>query len=88
MSKEEGKLQASPNRGRYKIDSISLDLTSGDPCEIWLGGRWVSGAIEHRARAYHIADSPHIGLFRGYYFVAEDGGVCGLCVGMRVRVTV
>ena len=25
-------------------------------------------------------------LFCGYYFIAEDGTVCGLCTGMRVRL--
>lgn len=24
-------------------------------------------------------------LFRGYYFIAHDGTVCGLCTGMKVR---
>ena len=25
-------------------------------------------------------------LFCGYYFIASDGEVCGLCTGMRVRL--
>ena len=83
---QEGRLQASPNRGRYALEGTGGDLTSGDTCEIWLGGRWVAGNIEHTGRLY--ADESSGRAVRGYYFVARDGGVCGLCVGTRVRVPV
>jgi hypothetical protein len=81
---QEGRLQASSNRGRYALDSIGGDLTSGDRCGIWLGGRWIAGSIEHAGKLY--ADAPSGRAVRGYYFSAADGGVCGLCVGMRVPV--
>jgi hypothetical protein len=83
---QEGRLQASSNRGRYALDSIGGDLTSGDRCEIWLEGRWIAGRIEHAGRLYTDESSGH--PLRGYYFVADNSGMCGLCVGMRVRVLV
>jgi hypothetical protein len=86
MSTQEGLLQASSNRGRYELDSSGGDLTSGDRCDLWLGGRWIAGNIEHTGRLY--ADASTGRALGGYYFVANDGGVCGLCVGMRVRVKV
>ena len=82
---EEGRLHPSSNRGRYTLDSTGLDLTSGQPCELYLGGRWIAGSIEHAGRLYADESSGRAGP--GYYFVADDGGVCGLCIGLRVRVT-
>jgi hypothetical protein len=83
---QEGRLQASSNRGRYELEGTGGDLTSGDRCEIWLGGRWIAGSIEHVGKLY--ADESSGNALRGYYFVVDDGGMCGLCVGMRVRVPV
>ncbi len=83
---QEGRLQASPNRGRYALDSTGGDLTSGNRCDLCLGGRWIAGSIEHAGNLY--ADESSGGALRGYYFSADDGGMCGLCVGMRVRVPV
>jgi hypothetical protein len=83
---QEGRLQASSNRGRYALDSTGGDLTSGNRCDIWLGGLWIAGSIEHAGRLYADESSGH--ALRGYYFVADDGGMCGLCVGMRVFVPV
>ena len=83
---QEGRLQASTNLGRYALDSTGGDLTSGDCCEIWLEGHWIAGSIEHASKLY--ADASSGRAVRGYYFSAGDGGVCGLCVGMRIRVPV
>jgi hypothetical protein len=83
---QEGRLRASPNQGRYELDSTGGDLTSGNRCDLWLGGRWIAGSIEHAGRLY--ADETSGRAVRGYYFVADDGGMCGLCVGTRVRVPV
>ena len=83
---QEGQLQASPNRGRYALEGTGGDLTSGDCCEIWLEGHWIAGSIEHASKLY--ADASSGRAVRGYYFSVADGGVCGLCVGMLVHVTV
>jgi len=81
---QEGRLQASPNRGRYVLEGTGGDLTSGDCCEIWLGGHWIAGSIEHAGKLLADESSGH--AVGGYYFVADDGGMSGLCVGMRVPV--
>lgn len=85
---EEGKLEASPHtRGRYAVrvdDDYAPELSSGQSLMVKLGGQWVAGRVEHGARyASEIANSRTV---RGYYFIADDGSVCGLCVGMTVRV--
>ena len=83
---QEGRLQASSNRGRYELDSTGGDLTSGDRCDLWLGGRWIAGSNEHAGTLY--AEETSGRAVRGYYFSADDGGMCGLCAGTRVRVPV
>jgi hypothetical protein len=84
----EGMLIASSNRGRYAVQDAEqgsyLDLTSGMPCEVWLGGNWVAGTIEHGA-LYIIRDLSSTAS-RGYYFVDTIGERCGLCLGMKVRL--
>jgi Domain of unknown function (DUF5348) len=82
----EGILVASSNRGRYALNDAEegCDLTSGDVCEVWLGGQWARGSIEHTHSLY--ADEVTNRIERGYYFRAEGGGICGLCVGMKVRL--
>ena len=85
----EGTLVPSTNGGRYAVNSPDgVDLRSGDIIEIYLGGHWIMGAVEHTGQVYVIEryllvrESP----VAGYYFVAQDGSVCGLLVGMKVRV--
>jgi Domain of unknown function (DUF5348) len=81
----EGLLTASSIKGRYAIGSPDgPDLTSGQPCEIWLGGQWVSGRIEHSGGLY--ADPDTYRAVRGYCFVSSDGGMCGLCYGLHIRI--
>ena len=83
---KEGFLVASSNSGRYAMDDPEhgQDLTGGQALEICLGGVWIAGSIEHAGRLYAIEGmKPQ----RGYYFIASDGEVCGLCVGMKVRVS-
>jgi len=85
----EGVLIPSSNRGRYAVKDAPegpyIDLTSGDMCEALLGRQWIIGVIEHSAEMYADPDLPYK-AHRGYYFLAHDGSVCGLCMGMRVRV--
>lgn len=73
---QEGTLVHSTNRGRFALDDAQYgpDLKSGDVVSIWLGGRWVAGRIEHAHR------------FGGYYFVASNGGICALCIDMKIRL--
>ena len=81
-------LVASSIKGRYALDDPEEghDLTSGEPLAILLGGQWIEGHIEHsrqRNASAHLV-SQHI--LPGYYFIARDGAVCGLCTGMQVRL--
>jgi Domain of unknown function (DUF5348) len=78
-------LVASTNRGRYALDDPEgQDITSGDRIAVWLGGQWIEGSVEHTGSLYANESSGR--PERGYYFVASNGGVCGLCTGMRVRL--
>jgi len=85
---KEGTLIASSNRGRYAFDEEQgppySDITSGQLCAIRLAGQWVSGSVEHTHSLY--ADEVTGRVERGYYFIAEDGSRCGLCVGIRMRL--
>ncbi len=84
----EGTLHLSSNRGRYEVRDAQegpfLDLTSGDRCEVLLGGRWIAGSVE-LGRVYSIEELPHKQV-KGYYFISDDGARCGLCEGMKVRL--
>ena len=82
----EGLLTASSNRGRYAIGAPDgPDLTSGQPCEIYMGGTWIAGRIEHSGGLYLDEDLPYKAV-RGYCFWAPDGGICEICFGMKVRI--
>ena len=86
----EGILIMSSNRGRYAFQDAPEgpygDLTSGDRCEILLGGHWIAGSIEHSGSIYVDEDLPYK-AHRGYFFVADaDRRPCGLCLGMKVRM--
>ena len=83
---KEGILVASSNSGRYAIDDPEhgQDLTDDQVLEIFLGGVWISGSIKHAGRLYTVEGMK---LQRGYYFIASGGEVCGLCVGMKARVS-
>jgi hypothetical protein len=84
----EGLLALSTSSGRYAIGNPGgRELTSGDRCEILLGGQWIAGSIEHNgeyAVEQHVVSAWRI---RGYAFSADNGGSCGLCTGMKVRVS-
>jgi hypothetical protein len=74
-------LACSTTRGRYALDRPDgPDLTAGFRMAVLLGGIWVAGTVEH-GRVY----SGEGGIERGYYFIADGGERCGLCVGMHVR---
>ncbi len=85
----EGTLVLSTSRGRYAIATREkgpfVDLTSGQACEIQLGGQWIAGSIEC-SYVYALGALPH-DAHKGYFFVArDDSRPCGLCVGMHVRI--
>ena len=81
-------LVASSIKGRYALDDPEEghDLTSGEPLAILLGGQWTLGHIEHSRQRYACAHLVSQHLLPGYYFIAHDGTVCGLCIGMQVRL--
>ncbi len=85
---QEGLLVLSTNTGRYALNSMlgqeGHDITSGTSLEIFLGGRWWAGTVEHSGGIYAEDGNPQ-GI-NGYYFISM-GGICGLCVGMRVRAS-
>jgi Domain of unknown function (DUF5348) len=81
-------LVASSNRGRYALDDPETghDVTSGEAIAILLGGKWIEGHIEHGRERYASAHLIVQRVLPGYYFIASDGAVCGLCTGMHVRL--
>ncbi len=75
-------LVASTNRGRYALDRPDgVDVTGGTRLVVLLGGYWIAGIVEH-GRVYSSEDSSG----RGYFFIADTGECCGLCLGMQVQV--
>ena len=91
-------LVPSTNRGRYATDDpeYAHDLTTGERISVLLGGTWVEGRVEHATApaaplqadmAGYYALSGVDGVKVGYYFLAADGTLCGLCAGMKVRLT-
>ena len=78
-------LVPSTNRGRYALDDPEgQDITGGDSMVVWLGGQWILGSVEHAGSLYASESSGR--TERGYYFVASNGGICGLCAGMKIRL--
>lgn len=81
-------LVPSSHRGRYALsDPEGPNISSGMPLVILVGGHWIEGRAQHsnHPEADGLIISLH-GSQPGYYFVADDGSVCGLCVGMSVRM--
>jgi hypothetical protein len=82
-------LVASSTKGRYALNDpeTGQDLTSGEPIAILLGRQWLEGRIEHSRKRYASTHLVSQHTLAGYYFIASrDGTICGLCVGMRVRL--
>ena len=79
-------LVPSTSRGRYSLDDpvSGQDITSGDVLLILLGGHWTQGSVEHASGLYALEHAVQP-VSSGYYFLASDGSVCGLCAGMKVR---
>lgn len=84
-------LVPSRHPGRYALDEQDGgDVTTGQPLAMLLGGRWIEGRVEHSTYpdaegCYALTGMAQIRI--GYYFVASDGQVCGLCTGMLVRLS-
>jgi hypothetical protein len=74
-------------RGRYALgDPLhGQDITSGQALAILLGGHWIEGSIEHAGDLYALEHTAQPAS-SGYYVLANDGSVCGLCAGMNVRM--
>jgi hypothetical protein len=79
-------LVPSTSQGRYALDDpvTGQDVTSGDVLQVLLGGQWVKGRVEHASGLYVLEHVAHP-VTSGYYFLACNGGICGLCAGMKVR---
>jgi hypothetical protein len=76
-----GILVASTNRGRYKLDHAGgVDVTAGTRLIVLLASHWIAGTVEHG-----LVYSGESGIERGYYFIADSGKCCGLCLGMQVQ---
>lgn len=93
MEVQQGALMLSSNKGRYAIcttgsvlfeNEVYPDLTAGMLIEVCLGGRWIRGSVQYGF--VYTAPLPHDDTIGGYYFVASDGSVAGLCIGMKVRI--
>jgi Domain of unknown function (DUF5348) len=88
------RLVASSNSGRFALDEANgYDLTCGQPLSIFLGGQWIDGRVEAKGQLVTLERSlPEIlrdvpmRFIGGYYFIANDGHICGLCFGMTVRL--
>lgn len=90
---QQGKLIFSSNRGRYRLcttGSVPMEgedypeLSSGTVVEVCIGRQWIKGSIEHAP--VYATQRVSGGVISGYFFIAKDGGVCGLCEGMKVRI--
>jgi Domain of unknown function (DUF5348) len=98
MSEQQiGVLVASTNRGRFALDDPQegADITSGQALDIWLAGQWIPGRVEHMTECYPgqsmtrlFQPESELGprTVHGYYFLADKGGICGLCIGQKVRL--
>jgi hypothetical protein len=58
--------------------------STGVVIAIHLGDQWITGRVEHSHYAVSAANGER--LRDGYIFAAPTGGICGLCVGMEVRL--
>jgi hypothetical protein len=72
----EGKLVHSTTQGRFAVGDAMYgpDTSSGRAMQVRLGPQWISGRAEYAHE------------YGGYYFIADDGGICALCVDMYVRL--
>lgn len=90
---ETHKLVPSSTSGKYALDTPDgRDISSGQPLDIMLNGMWIEGRVEYAHELYvngglqFLGDKPHLPApIDGYYFTSHKG-VCGLCVGMTVRI--
>jgi len=98
VMRDEGvsRLVASTNQGRYACDDAvyGRDLTCGDRIAVLIGGHWVKGMVDHshevtwgqgEVLGTYVMTGVD-GIHGGYYFLSRTGEVCGLCVGMLVRL--
>jgi uncharacterized protein DUF5348 len=80
-------LVPSSNSGRYALDDPEhgRNVMRGDSLALLLNGQWIEGSIEHAANLYAIESAPRP-IYSGFYFIDNDGNICGLCAGMKVRL--
>lgn len=91
----EGTLVASSTQGRYCLGEpeFGREITAGQPLAIMLNEQWIEGSVEYAHEMYTNMGMQYLGelprlprVLDGYYFIGKDGGICGLCVGMKVRL--
>ena len=72
---------------RYALDDPQYGRTvaSGDALTLQLDGQWIQGSIVHAAILSTIEQASQR-VYSGYYFIASDGNMHGLCAGMKVRL--
>lgn len=94
MSDEGHTLVISHDYGRYALDGpAGPTISTGQRLAICLNGRWIEGRVAHASELYANRGlrfpgdrGPDERAIEGYYFLASGSGLCGLCVGMRVRL--
>jgi len=87
-------LVASSNSGRFALDEgDGPDLSCGVGVSLLLGGQWIDGCVEYENRLYPVGQTfeqvmrgAPLQYRGGYCFVSSDGNICGLCIGMQVRL--
>jgi hypothetical protein len=88
-------LVASTNtQGRYALDGgTGPEISSGQVLAIYVAGQWIEGSVEYSHALYVNMGMQRLGepprqpaVLDGYCFLAVDGGIVGLCVGMKVML--
>lgn len=81
-------------RGRYALDDPhGTEISCGQMLAIRAGGQWIKGHVEYSGELYVNMSMQYLGepprepaVLDGYFFLAGEGGICGLCVGMEVTI--
>lgn len=86
-------LVRSSTSGKYALDEADgPDISAGTRLYILLNGQWIPGQVEYARRLYvnmgpqFWGDKPHLPEQIDGYYLETGNGICGLCVGMRVRL--